>query len=137
MAAVQSSLYRERCRCRHRFLLPASRIQGSDASRSGFCHADAGRFAFGVERAESIGGGRSADARRHEPDAGRMNLFAVEVADLETTVESLRKAGARFRNDIVKGVGGKQNLVEDPSGNPVELFEPIAAEARFDSQHSR
>jgi hypothetical protein len=46
-------------------------------------------------------------------------------------VESLRKAGAHFRNDIVTGVGGKQILLEDPSGNPIELFQPITAEARL------
>jgi hypothetical protein len=43
----------------------------------------------------------------------------------------LRKVGARFRNDIVTGVGGKQILVEDPSGNPIELFEPTVPEARL------
>jgi hypothetical protein len=44
-------------------------------------------------------------------------------------VEALRRQGARFRNEIVIGVGGKQILVEDPSGNPVELFEPTLPEA--------
>jgi hypothetical protein len=48
-------------------------------------------------------------------------------------VEALRAAGVDFRNDIVTGVGGKQILVEDPSGNPVELFEPILPEARLSS----
>jgi hypothetical protein len=46
-------------------------------------------------------------------------------------VEKLRRSGARFRNDIVTGVGGKQIIVEDPSGNPVELFEPTRVEARL------
>jgi catechol 2,3-dioxygenase-like lactoylglutathione lyase family enzyme len=68
---------------------------------------------------------------------GGWNRFAVEVRDLASTVESLRKAGVRFRNDIVTGVGGKQILIEDPSGNPVELFEAIVPEARMDSQRSR
>jgi catechol 2,3-dioxygenase-like lactoylglutathione lyase family enzyme len=49
------------------------------------------------------------------------------------TVDRLRGTGARFRNDIVTGVGGKQILVEDPSGNPVELFEPTRPEARLDT----
>jgi hypothetical protein len=44
----------------------------------------------------------------------------------------LRSAGVRFRNDVVNGVGGRQILVEDPSGNPVELFEPTRAQARLD-----
>jgi catechol 2,3-dioxygenase-like lactoylglutathione lyase family enzyme len=66
------------------------------------------------------------------PEPGGWNRFSLEVDDLESTVRSLRAAGARFRNDIVVGVGGKQILVEDPSGNPVELFEPTLAEARLD-----
>ena len=45
----------------------------------------------------------------------------------------LRKAGTHFRNDIVIGIGGKQILVDDPSGNCVELFQPVIAEARLDS----
>jgi len=62
------------------------------------------------------------------------NRFAIEVSDLAATVDTLRKAGVRFRNDIVTGAGGKQILVEDPSGNPVELFEPIVPEARLKSR---
>ena len=65
------------------------------------------------------------------PSPGGWNRFSIEVSDLEQTVGRLRAAGARFRNDIVTGVGGKQILVEDPSGNPVELFEPTAPEARL------
>jgi catechol 2,3-dioxygenase-like lactoylglutathione lyase family enzyme len=66
-----------------------------------------------------------------QPAPGGWNRFALEVPDLEATVAQLRSNGARFRNDIVTGVGGKQILVEDPSGNPVELFEPILDEARL------
>lgn len=65
------------------------------------------------------------------PSPGGWNRFAIEVSDLEGLVERLRRGGARFRNDIVSGVGGKQILVEDPSGNPVELFEPTIEEARL------
>jgi catechol 2,3-dioxygenase-like lactoylglutathione lyase family enzyme len=65
------------------------------------------------------------------PEPGGWNRFQLEVADLEATVAELRDHGARFRNEIVTGVGGKQILVEDPSGNPVELFEPTRAEARL------
>lgn len=70
------------------------------------------------------------DGRRPEP--GGWNRFAIEVDDLAALVEQLREAGAKFRNDIVTGVGGKQILLEDPSGNPVELFEPTMSEARLD-----
>ncbi len=62
---------------------------------------------------------------------GGWNRFSIEVRDIAATVDALRKAGTRFRNDIVTGVGGKQIIVEDPSGNPVELFEPTRDEARL------
>jgi len=67
------------------------------------------------------------------PEPGGWNRFALEVTDLAATVAQLRGNGARFRNEIVTGVGGKQILVEDPSGNPVELFEPTRPEARLDT----
>ena len=63
------------------------------------------------------------------PAPGGWNRFQLEVADVESLVAQLRAAGAHFRNEIVTGVGGKQILVEDPSGNPVELFEPTRPEA--------
>lgn len=66
------------------------------------------------------------------PRPGGWNRFSLEVADLEAIVATLRAAGATFRNDIVQGVGGRQILVEDPSGNPVELFQPSRPEARLD-----
>jgi catechol 2,3-dioxygenase-like lactoylglutathione lyase family enzyme len=65
------------------------------------------------------------------PRPGGWNRFAIEVADLAGTVAKLRSNGVRFRNDIVTGTGGKQILAEDPSGNPVELFEPILPEAKL------
>ena len=67
------------------------------------------------------------------PRPGGWNRFAIEVADLAGTVEKLRKNGVRFRNDIVTGTGGRQIIAEDPSGNPVELFEPILPEAKLES----
>jgi catechol 2,3-dioxygenase-like lactoylglutathione lyase family enzyme len=57
------------------------------------------------------------------PEPGGWNRFVIEVDDLMVTVASLREAGATFRNDIVSGPGGKQILLEDPDGNPIELFE--------------
>jgi catechol 2,3-dioxygenase-like lactoylglutathione lyase family enzyme len=65
------------------------------------------------------------------PAPGGWNRIQLEVPDLEATVRELREHGATFRNDIVTGVGGKQILVEDPAGNPIELFEPILPEARL------
>ena len=67
------------------------------------------------------------------PEPGGWNRFSVEVPDLEATSATLRAAGVHFRNDIVTGVGGKQVLIDDPSGNPVELFEPTIPEARLSS----
>ena len=58
------------------------------------------------------------------PEPGGWNRIQLEVEDLAAVVEELREAGARFRNDIVTGRGGKQILMEDPAGNPIELFEP-------------
>jgi catechol 2,3-dioxygenase-like lactoylglutathione lyase family enzyme len=63
------------------------------------------------------------------PRPGGWNRFQIEVTDLAGLVEELRAAGAHFRNDVVIGVGGNQILLDDPSGNPVELFEPTRREA--------
>jgi catechol 2,3-dioxygenase-like lactoylglutathione lyase family enzyme len=65
------------------------------------------------------------------PTPGGWNRFAIEVADLAGTVSELRAKGVRFRNEIVTGVGGRQILAEDPSGNLVELFEPVLPQARL------
>jgi catechol 2,3-dioxygenase-like lactoylglutathione lyase family enzyme len=79
------------------------------------------------------GGGGQAMPDGTLPAPGGWNRFAIEVDDLEQMVAELEKSGVRFRNQIVTGVGGTQILVEDPSGNPVELFEPIVEEARLSS----
>lgn len=65
------------------------------------------------------------------PRPGGWNRFSIEVQDLDDLVERLRKQGVHFRNEIVNGVGGRQVLVDDPSGNPVELFQPTLDEARL------
>jgi catechol 2,3-dioxygenase-like lactoylglutathione lyase family enzyme len=64
---------------------------------------------------------------------GGWNRIMLEVADLDSAVDELRPEGVRFRNEIVTGVGSKQILVQDPSGNVVELFESIRPEARLSS----
>jgi hypothetical protein len=58
------------------------------------------------------------------PPPGSWNRIQIEVADLKSEVERLRQANAHFRNDIVIGNGGNQILLDDPAGNPIELFEP-------------
>lgn len=62
-----------------------------------------------------------------KPVPGGWNRIQIVVTDLEAEVDRLRVAGLRFRNDIVTGPGGRQILLDDPSGNPVELFEPAHA----------
>jgi catechol 2,3-dioxygenase-like lactoylglutathione lyase family enzyme len=64
------------------------------------------------------------DGRRPEP--GGWNRFELVVSDLAAEVEKLRSRGLKFRNDIVRGPGGSQILLEDPSGNVIELFQPAA-----------
>lgn len=74
--------------------------------------------------APGAGGAGQAMSDGRKPAPGGWNRIQIEVSDLAGKVESLRKAGARFRNDIVIGNGGKQILLDDPSGNCIELFEP-------------
>ncbi|MGA8116315.1 MAG: VOC family protein [Actinocatenispora sp.] len=74
------------------------------------------------------GGGQALpDGTRPEP--GGWNRFQIQVADLPAEVARLRVAGVRFRNEIMHGVGGDQVLIQDPSGNLVELFAPAAVTA--------
>jgi catechol 2,3-dioxygenase-like lactoylglutathione lyase family enzyme len=73
--------------------------------------------------APGAGGAGQAMPDGRMPEPGGWNRIQIEVDNLEAEVEALRQAGARFRNDIVTGRGGKQILLEDPSGNPIELFQ--------------
>jgi catechol 2,3-dioxygenase-like lactoylglutathione lyase family enzyme len=61
------------------------------------------------------------------PEPGGWNRIHLIVADLAAEVERLRAAGLTFRNDIVTGPGGQQILLDDPAGNPIELFQPAGA----------
>src|SRR5262245_39903613 len=76
--------------------------------------------------------GRTSSAGRPMPDGrqpvpGGWTRFQVIVDDIAAEVERLRAAGVRFRNDVIKGPGGAQVLIEDPAGNPIEIFQPAAA----------
>jgi catechol 2,3-dioxygenase-like lactoylglutathione lyase family enzyme len=75
----------------------------------------------------AMGGGGQSMPDGRKPEPGGWNRISLEVANLPAQVERLRSAGVQFRNDIVNGVGGRQILLDDPSGNPVELFEPNRA----------
>src|SRR5437899_6171971 len=73
--------------------------------------------------------GRTSSAGRPMPDGrqpgpGGWNRIHLIVDDINAEVERLRAEGVKFRNDVVKGPGGSQVLIEDPSGNPIELFQP-------------
>jgi catechol 2,3-dioxygenase-like lactoylglutathione lyase family enzyme len=87
------------------------------------------RLVLSAPNAAAGGGQPMPDGTAQQP--GGWNRFAVEITDLASTVSELRASGAHFRNEIVTGIGGKQILVEDPSGNPIELFEPTIREARL------
>jgi predicted enzyme related to lactoylglutathione lyase len=60
-----------------------------------------------------------------QPEPGGWNRFQVEVEDVEATAAKMRESGVKLRSDVIIGTGGKQVLAEDPSGNPVELFQPF------------
>jgi len=81
-----------------------------------------------------MGGGGQSMPDGTQPRPGGWNRFAIEVEDLDAMVRRLRAAGAHFRNEIVTGVGGKQIILDDPAGNPIELFQPTRAEARLGSK---
>ena len=73
--------------------------------------------------------GPGASGSRAMPDGqaqqpGGWNWVVLQVADLPSRIETLKKSGLHFRNQIETGPGGKQILLEDPDGNPIELFEP-------------
>ena len=88
--------------------------------------------AFAIVRREDLSlwlaGPKSSAARAmpdgRKPEPGGWNRLVLELDDLEAEVDALREAGAAFRNEIVTGPGGKQILLEDPDGNPIELFQP-------------
>lgn len=74
--------------------------------------------------APGSGGAGQAMSDGRVPEPGGWNRIQLHVDDLAGTAETLRHAGVRFRSEIVAGRGGKQLLIEDPAGNPIELFEP-------------
>jgi catechol 2,3-dioxygenase-like lactoylglutathione lyase family enzyme len=96
-----------------------------------FAMLSRGDLRLALSAPSGAGGGGQAMPDGTLPEPGGWNRFTLEVSDLEGMVDALRTAGVSFRNDIVTGVRGKQILVEDPSGNLVELFEPIVPEAKL------
>ena len=66
------------------------------------------------------------------PTPGGWNRFAIEVDDVDALHSQLTAAGFHARSNVIDGVGGRQVIIDDPSGNPVELFQPTIDEARLD-----
>jgi len=92
-------------------------------SSPGFAMLSRGALRLLLNQPGAGGAGQSLpDGRRPEP--GGWNRFQIEVTDLEYEVQLLRAAGVSLRGEIVTGRGGSQILVDDPAGNPVELFQP-------------
>jgi catechol 2,3-dioxygenase-like lactoylglutathione lyase family enzyme len=78
-----------------------------------------------LSRPGGAGGGGQAMPDGRMPAPGGWNRIQIEVENLAATVEKLKGAGCRFRSDILVGIGAKQVIIDDPSGNPIELFEPV------------
>ena len=97
--------------------------QGHNASPA-FAEVRRGNLRLLLAGPESSAGRPMPDGRKPEP--GGWNRIHFVVDDIDAEVERLRTAGLRFRNDIVSGPGGRQILVDDPSGNPIEIFQPAA-----------
>ena len=102
----------------------APRLRDRHASRPGFAAVTRGDLRLLLSMTGGPGGAAQAmpDGRRPEP--GGWNRIQLEVEDLAATVTALKQAGACFRNEIITGMGGQQVLVDDPAGNPIELFQP-------------
>jgi len=91
-----------------------------------FAYVTRGDLTLWLSGPESSAARPMPDGRRPEP--GGWNRFVLEVTDLPAEIARLKKAGVRFRGDLVTGPGGKQILAEDQDGNPVEFFEPAATD---------
>ena len=96
---------------------------GVEFNPPGFAVLSRGELRLLLNEPGAGGAGQPMPDRRN-PEPGGWNRIQLEVDDLAREVEGLRDAEAHLRNEIVGGRGGKQILVEDPSGNPIELFEP-------------
>ncbi|MBI4284220.1 MAG: VOC family protein [Chloroflexi bacterium] len=89
----------------------------------GFARVSRGDLQLLLNRPGAGGAGQAMPGGR-SPAPGGWNRIQIEVKDLPATVEQLKGVGCRFRSEIIIGNGGKQILIDDPSGNPIELFEP-------------
>jgi catechol 2,3-dioxygenase-like lactoylglutathione lyase family enzyme len=91
----------------------------------GFASLSRGDLRLLLNKPGGGGGAGQSMPDGHAPAPGGWLRFQLEVPDIDATFEKLKAAGAKFRSEVITGNGGKQVLVEDPSGNPVELFQPF------------
>jgi hypothetical protein len=91
----------------------------------GSCDAPTGRPASPPQRIQRARWRRADDARWATSLAGPLDSLQLQVADLGAPLDALRAAGIPFRSNLIRGIGGNQVILEDRSGNPVELVEPV------------
>jgi len=91
----------------------------------GFASLSRGDLRLLLNKPGGGGGAGQSMPDGRSPAPGGWLRFQLEVPDIDATFEKLKAAGATFRSEVITGNGGKQALVEDPSGNPVELFQPF------------
>jgi catechol 2,3-dioxygenase-like lactoylglutathione lyase family enzyme len=90
----------------------------------GFAMLARGELRLSLNTPSGPGGAAQAMPDGRKPEPGGWNRIQLEVDDLAKEVDTLRRAAVRFRSDVITGFGGKQILLDDPSGNPIELLEP-------------
>ncbi|MDF0601055.1 VOC family protein [Psychromarinibacter sp. C21-152] len=93
-----------------------------DTTSPGFAKLTRGDLTLVLSEPGAGGGGNAGGT----PEPGGWNRFLLQTDDLDGVVKRLHQFGAQFRGDVTEGKGGRQVVVEDPSGNPIELFEPFA-----------
>jgi glyoxylase I family protein len=98
------------------------KVEQQFGAGAAFASVSNGNLTLWLSGPKSSGSRAMPDGRKQEP--GGWNRIVLEVDDLPTRVAALKKAGLRFRNEIEEGPGGKQIQLDDPDGNPIELFEP-------------
>jgi catechol 2,3-dioxygenase-like lactoylglutathione lyase family enzyme len=91
----------------------------------GFASLSLGELRLLLNRPGGTGGASQSLPGGQAPASGGWNRFQVEVGDIDATYQKLKAAGGRFRSEVITGNGGNQVLIEDPSGNPIELFQPF------------
>lgn len=94
-------------------------------ARPAFASVTRGPLRLLLSGAASSGGRTLPDGRQPQP--GGWNRIHLEFRDLDAVVAKFRAAGLQFRSDIITGPGGAQIVLDDPSGNPIELFQPAAS----------